>query len=114
MEKVPAWIPRILDTWQHTLDAVDRMDWSWLAPRFDNFAKYEFYSSILDEASGSWQDLPSRSELFYRLALLDHSYHEFCNQSSIFRQMEQGGLVDGRFCKLDQASRGVPEEDRRQ
>jgi hypothetical protein len=102
MDHAPPWVPRILDDWNHTLDAIDRLDRAWLAPRFDNFAKYEFYSRILDEAGCSWAVLPnSSSELFRRLAILDHSYHEFCNRSSIFRQMEAGGLLNHRVCDMD-------------
>ncbi len=35
------WMPRILEDWQLTLDAYERSDRRWLAPRLDAYTKYE-------------------------------------------------------------------------
>jgi hypothetical protein len=89
--------PRMwLADWQATLDAFERMDRRWLSSRLDAFAKYECYSAVLHEAGSSWQDLPARRDLFHELALLDHSYHEFCSPQSLFRKLEDAGLLDHR------------------
>ena len=96
IEEVPPWVPRVLDDWNATLDALTRLDREWLAARLDTFAKYEFYSNFLSEAGQSWLDVPGNLELFNRLALLDHSYHEFANPTSVFRQLEEAGVLTHR------------------
>ena len=87
------WIPRLLKDWGDTLDAMERLDRSWLASRLDTFAKYELYSNVLQAAGATWQSLPVNKQLFNCLALLDQSYHEFCNPESVFRRLEESGLL---------------------
>ena len=92
----PSWIPRLLRDWEETLDAAERMDRAWLAARLDGFAKYELYSTFLRQAGSSWKDLRGNDRLFYELALLDHSYHEFSAPSSVFLRLERAHLLEHR------------------
>jgi hypothetical protein len=94
--EVKSWIPRLLQDWSDFNSALERIDRNWLAARLDTFAKYELYSRVLQEAGASWQTLPDNRELFLRLTLLDHSYHEFCNPRSLFSRAEAAGLMRHR------------------
>ena len=67
------------------------MDRVWLSRHLDAFAKYEFYSAVLADAGTSFGELRRRPDLFHELALLDQSYHEFCNPASVFSQLENAG-----------------------
>jgi hypothetical protein len=96
LDDVPGWIPRILADWQDTLQAYQRLDRAWLSARLDAFAKYEFYSAVLRDTGYAWQDLPGKDQVFCELALLDHSYHEFCNPESVFSRMDSSGLLQHR------------------
>ncbi len=97
---VNSWIQRLLREWSDTISAFERPDRSWLAARLDAFAKYELYSNVLREADASWQALAGNWELFNRLALLDHSYHEFCNPTSLFRRLEAAGVMCHRVGEI--------------
>ncbi len=90
------WIPRTLEDWQQTLDAFERGDFDWLSARLDMFIKYRFFSEILFRKNARWESLPGRPELFHELALLDHSYHEFCNPDSAFDRLDRAGLLKHR------------------
>jgi hypothetical protein len=92
----PGWIARSLSDWEDTLDAFERLDRPWLAAHLDAFAKYEFYTAVLREGGHNWQNLAGKNELFCELALLDHSYHEFCNPKSVFTRLESAGLLRHR------------------
>jgi tetratricopeptide (TPR) repeat protein len=92
----PAWIARALNDWQDTLDAYERLDRSWLAAHLDAFAKYELFTAVLHESGHTWKDLPAKKELFHELALLDQSYHEFCNPKSVFTRLESAGVLNHR------------------
>ncbi len=96
LEEVPGWITETLQDWEDTLAAMERMDRPWLAARLDTFAKYEFYSAVLADEGLSWAALPSRRTFFDELALLDHSYHDFCSEDSVFSLLEKDGLLDHR------------------
>jgi hypothetical protein len=96
LEAVPSWAPETLRDWEATLRAWERLDRAWLAARLDTFAKYEFYASVLQEQGMRWSDLPGRAPLFAELALLDHSYHNFCDRQSVFSLLEQEGLLNHR------------------
>ncbi len=96
LEHVPGWIAEALQDWGDTLDAMERMDLPWLAARLDTFTKYEFYSAVLADEGLSWAELPSRRNFFDELALLDHSYHDFCSEDSVFSLLESDGLLDHR------------------
>ena len=93
----PAWIPRMLTDWEETLNALERMDRPWLAARLDAFAKYEVYSAVIREAGCGWKDLTRGHGLFHELALLDHSYHEFTSETSLFHRLERAGLLRHRL-----------------
>jgi hypothetical protein len=97
---VKPWIPRLLQDWSETNFALERLERGWLASRLDTFAKYELYSNVLREAGATWQSLPSNRELFHRLALLEHSYHEFCNPMSLFRRLDAAGLMCHRVGEI--------------
>jgi len=92
----PKWIARMLCDWEETLAAMARTDRSWLAARLDNFAKYEFYSSVLEQAALPWSSLPKHQEMFHELALLDHSYHSLGAENSVFDSLEQAGVLQHR------------------
>jgi hypothetical protein len=92
----PDWVSRLLKDWDDTLAAAERLDRTWLAARLDAFAKYEFHSSILANEGLTWADLPRRPQMFADLALLDHSYHNFCDANSVFNLLEQQRLLDHR------------------
>ena len=96
LEAIPSWAPETLRDWEATLNAWERLDRAWLAARLDTFAKYEFYTSVLQEQGLRWSDLPGRAPLFAELALLDHSFHNFCDRQSVFSLLEQEGLLDHR------------------
>lgn len=96
LKTVPAWVPILLRDWEATLLAYERLDREWLAARLDAFAKYEFYSGVLTSAGESWRTLPGQSHLFAELALLNHSYHSFAVEDSVFRQLEMQGLLQHR------------------
>lgn len=90
------WVSRILRDWEDTLSAYAVMDRAWLAARLDAFTKYEFYSAVLGESGSSWEKLPGNEQQFCELALLDHSYHEFCNPQSVFNRLDSAGLLQHR------------------
>ncbi len=96
LREVPEWIPDILRDWEQTLTALQRLDRPWLAARLDAFAKYEFYSAVLREMNQTWESLPWHRRLFNELALLDHSYHEFCDSQSVFDRLEKAGMLQHR------------------
>jgi hypothetical protein len=96
LEVVPSWVPDLLQDWDATLGAFTRLDRPWLAARLDAFAKYEFFSSVLAGEGLTWRDLPMRPHLFAELALLDHSYHNFCDRDSVFCLLENEGLLQHR------------------
>ena len=54
----PAWAAPLLEDWEWMLDAMNRLDRDWLARRLDAFAKYEFYSAVLQQNGHSWSSLP--------------------------------------------------------
>jgi len=92
----PSWIARSLADWQDTLDALRRADRAWLSARLDAFAKYELFTIFLAERRLAWRDLSGQKEHFAALALLDHSYHEFASDESVFRWLEQAGALRHR------------------
>ena len=96
LEVAPPWVWKLLQDWEETLDAVERLDRGWLSARLDAFAKYEVYSSVLEDEGLSWADLPQHRHLFHELTLLDHSYHNFCDPLSVFTLLEQDGLLTHR------------------
>ncbi|MCO6456010.1 MAG: proteasome accessory factor PafA2 family protein [Pirellulaceae bacterium] len=96
LEQPPDWTHRTLHDWRATLDAFQRMDRGWLAERLDAFIKYEFYSALLGEGGRDWRSLPGDHRQFCELALLDHSYHEFCNPSSVFDRLDRAGVLQHR------------------
>lgn len=96
LDAAPAWVPRILEDWQATLDAYRRDDRAWLAARLDAFAKYELFSAVLADAGASWESLSTRKDLFDELALLDQSYHEFPDPASVFARLEKANLLRHR------------------
>lgn len=100
LTSTPGWIPHILRDWERTLNAYACLDRRWLAAHLDAFAKYEFYSAVLNEGGNSWESLSNNKKLFCELALLDHSYHEFCNPNSVFNKLESAGLLRHRVGEL--------------
>jgi hypothetical protein len=102
LRRPPEWIPRALDDWRQTLDALESMNLSWLAERLDAFAKYQFFSAVISEHSLRWRDAVRKRELMHQLALLNQSYHAFCDENSVFRMLEQSGLVQHRVSQLVQ------------
>jgi hypothetical protein len=98
LEDGPAWIDRLLTDWEDTLAAYERLDHAWLAARLDAFAKYQYLTAALHDAGVSWAELPGRRPMFCELALLDHSYHEFCNPESAFDRLEAAGALRHRVC----------------
>jgi len=96
LETSPDWIPRLLNDWENTLDAYQRMDRAWLAARMDAFAKYELFSAVLQDAGCDWSVLRNHADLFPELALLNQNYHEFCNRDSAFTRLANAGLLQHR------------------
>jgi len=96
LDEIPGWISRLLQDWEDTLSAMDSLNRPWLAARLDTFAKYEFYSAVLQDEGLSWRELPGHPALFAELALLDHSYHDFCSDDSVFCVLERNGLLEHR------------------
>jgi hypothetical protein len=96
LEAVPSWVPDLLRDWDATLQAFAALDRPWLAARLDAFAKYELYSGVLAERGLAWRDLPGQPSRFAELALLDHSYHNFCDPDSVFNLLERDGLLEHR------------------
>jgi len=96
MDPRPEWVDQILKDWEATLDALSRMDRTWLAARLDAFTKYELFSAVLADAGYDWHDVPQRSDLFWELALLNQNYHEFTNPDSMFDQLEAAGALKHR------------------
>jgi hypothetical protein len=96
---------------------LDGLDLDWLSARLDTFAKFSLYSAVLREEGVRWSDLPQRPELFSQLALLDHSYHEFCSPRSVFHRLEAAGLLQHRVGpRVEAGGEGdpfVPETDTR-
>jgi hypothetical protein len=76
------------------------MDVAWLSARLDAFAKYRLYCAVLAEQGKQWNDLVRDHALFHELALLDHSYHSFCDPNSVFRRLERLGLLRHRVSDL--------------
>ncbi len=93
----PSWIPIALGHWEQTLDALEAGNLDWLSAHLDSFAKYRFYTAVLNEQGKSWQQLPNDQTLFNELALLDHSYHSFCDPNSVFDRLEQAGVLRHRL-----------------
>lgn len=96
LDEPAGWMPELLQDWDDTLTALDKLDRPWLSARLDAFAKYELYSAVLEDEGRSWHDLSANSSLLSELALLDHSYHNFADEDSVFRILEQDGLLDHR------------------
>jgi hypothetical protein len=96
MDCPPAWTHRVLEDWAMTLDAMESNDRPWLAAHLDAFNKYELYNSVLAGADETWARLRYNPDLFSKLALMEHSYHEFEDPSSVFDQAEAAGLLDHR------------------
>jgi pup-ligase protein len=96
LREMPEWIPDTLRDWEQTLTAYERLDRPWLAARLDTFAKYEFYSAVLREMGKTWETLPEHRGVFTELALLDHSYHDFCSPESVFVRLERAGMLQHR------------------
>lgn len=89
----PEWTHRTLTDWEQTLDAFERCDRTWLT-RLDAFAKYEFYSAVLEQQGLDWADLSAQPTAYFsELALLDHSYHNFCDPDSVFSLLERDGVL---------------------
>lgn len=97
LKRPAAWIPRMLNDWQQTLDAMERLNRPWLSSRLDAFAKYEFYTAVLDDTGKTWNDLAHDTQLFAELALLDHSFHAFCEPDSAFVHLNEAGVLDHRI-----------------
>ena len=96
MNDPPAWIPLALRHWNETLDALETGNLPWLSSRLDSFAKYQFYTDVLNEKRKSWKQLPGDHVLFHELALLDHSYHAFSDAGSVFERLDAAGVLDHR------------------
>ena len=90
------WMAQILEDWELTLDAYERADRSWLAPRLDAFTKYELYSAYLEDRGSSWAELVDDIEALSTLGLLDHDYHSISEPVSAFSDLEQRGLLSQR------------------
>jgi hypothetical protein len=90
------WMPRILEDWEGTLDAYQRADRAWLAPRLDAFTKYELYSNYLEARGLSWGELVDNAEALSALGLLDHDYHSISEPVSAFTDLERRGLLKQR------------------
>jgi len=93
LRDAPLWIPRLVRDWREMIDAMDRLDRTWLAARLDTFTKYELFTKVLRASGTNWETLPANNRLFYSLALLDQSYHEFCSPQSLFCRLEESGLL---------------------
>lgn len=94
--ELPAWVPRGLQDWEQTLTAAERHDRQWLASHLDAFAKFEFVSAVLQQDGIAWENLTDDPETFHQLALMDHSYHAFCDRESVFERLDRAGLLDHR------------------
>ncbi len=90
------WMPRILEDWQLTLNAYERSDRLWLAPRLDAFTKYELYSHFLEDRGSSWGELVGDMEALSTLGLMDHDYHSISEPVSAFSDLDQRGLLSQR------------------
>ena len=90
------WMPSILEDWQRTLDAYERADRSWLAPRLDAFTKYELYSHFLADSGSSWSEVVGDAEALSTLGLLDHDYHSISESVNTFSELERRGLLRHR------------------
>ncbi len=102
VSELPDWVPRLLEDWEQTLLAYERVDRSWLAARFDTFAKYELFSAVVQQSGKNWDSLRASKPLFSELALLNQGYHEFCNPESVFRKLEQANMLKHRVVPLTQ------------
>lgn len=92
----PGWVGRLLDDWQTMLTAFERNDLDWLDRRLDAWIKYRLFTTVLKQAGDRWADVPDNKELSARLALVDHSYHEFTSTRSAFAQLDGAGALDHR------------------
>lgn len=90
---LPDWVPRLLQDWETTLQALAQDDRPWLAARLDPWIKYELYTATLQAMGHTWQDLLHKPDLFLQLSLLDQDYHEFTNPASVFDRLEQSGAL---------------------
>jgi len=102
------WMPRILEDWRLTLDAYERSDRAWLAPRLDAFTKYELYSHFLEDRGSSWGELVDDMEELSTLGLLDHDYHSISEPISVFSDLDRRGLLSQRVG--DRIEPGAEEE----
>ncbi len=96
MSEPQDWMPRILEDWESTLDAYERSDRAWLAPRLDAFTKYELYSHFLEDRGSSWGELVDDIQAMSTLGLLDHDYHSISEPVSAFTDLDQRGLLSQR------------------
>ncbi len=96
MSSPDPWMADTLEAWQATLDAYDRTDLAWLSARLDAFAKYEIYSSYLEQRGTTWQEVPGHDEALSELTLLDHDYHAISEEGSLFEKLETAGVLEHR------------------
>jgi hypothetical protein len=99
LSPAPPWVPRVLQDWSDTLDAMRRDDRAWLAARLDPFIKYEFFSSVLHHRGKSWGDVPGNAELCTELELLNYSYHELTDPESYFDRLQRAGALRQRVAE---------------
>ena len=113
----PTWVERLVVDWQRTLVAMEQDDFEWLSARLDAFAKYRLSGATLRHRDCEWKDLRGRSDLFYLLALLHQSYHEFTSPDSVFGRLEEAGALQHRVGPLiepgQEAEPFVPRVDTR-
>lgn len=92
----PPWVGRLLDDWQATLAAFEQNDREWLAERLDPWIKHAWFTEVLRQLGHTWRDVPGNKPICSQLALLDHSYHSFCNPQSAFDLLDRAGALDHR------------------
>lgn len=51
---------------------------------------------MLKQLGHGWRDVPGNKELCSQLALIDHSYHAFASQPSVFAELERVGVLEHR------------------
>ena len=92
----PEWMARLLGDWEQTLARLESMDLLWLSRRLDAFTKYTLFSHALTGSGRTWHDLVDSTQAQSELALMDHSYHTFCDPGSNFALLESRGLLEHR------------------